>query len=85
MGAGLRTGLEAGGLESSTDCTLLVVVLVPLLVTHGLVVEGTDTAADHLPAVFSFLGLFLRFLLVPVQADFSLTAQSGLTESEDLW
>ena len=84
MRPGLRTSLEVGGAEPVTERTLLVVVLVPLLVTHGLVVQGTDAAASHVPAVFSFLCLFLRLLRVLVQAESSLTVQSGPTEAEDL-
>ena len=83
MGTRLWTGLEGGWLDPVTDCTLLVVVLRPLVVTDGLVVLGTDTGgAKYLLAVLYFLSLFLRFPLVLVQADFLLTVQCGLTEFE---
>ena len=85
VGTRLRTGLETGGRDPVTDGALLVVVLLPLVVTHGLVVQGTDTpAADNSLAVFHFLGLFLRFLRVLVQADISLAVQRGFTEFEGL-
>ena len=74
MGPGLRTSLEIGRQNVVTDCTLLVVVLVPLLITHRIMVERTDTAAGHFLAVFSSLGLLLRIPRVLVQTEFPLTA-----------
>ena len=84
VGAGLRTGLEVGWKDPVTERTVLVVILDPLVVTHRLVVQRTHAAADNFPAVFYFLCLFLRLLRVLVQAEISLTLQSGPTESEDL-
>ena len=71
----LRTGLEEGRVDTITDCALVVVVLVAQLVTDRVVVERADTMANYFLAVFSFLGLFLRFLWVAVPAESPLAVQ----------